>query len=269
MRAVALAVLCACLTGGVFAQTPAQSMFEVASVKPSAPDVPGMFIRFLPGGGLRATGASLRNLIALAYGVRAFQIQGGPAWVDSDRFDVDARAGIPDAAAPPDPATAGEEQRKTIERLRNLLADRFQLMLHPETREQPLYSLIVAKGGPKLQESTESGSGIRVMGRGTLRGNAAGLGMLALNLSNELGRRVIDKTGLAGKYTFELKWAPIQFSTAPTGSSNPPAEYPVAAVPEGATIFTALQEQLGLRLESGKGPVESLVIDRAERPSGN
>jgi uncharacterized protein (TIGR03435 family) len=106
------------------------------------------------------------------------------------------------------------------------------------------------------------------MGRGTLKGQAVGLGMLALNLSIELGRRVIDKTGLSGKYDFELKWTPTQPSAAPL---SPPLQTPESALAAdpGPSIFTALQEQLGLRLESEKGPVEVLVIDRVERPSKN
>ena len=256
------------MAGSVFGQQPATPLtFEVASLKPSAPDAPGMFIRPLPGGGLRIAGASLKNLISLAYGVRGFQISGGPEWVDTQRFDIEARAETSDAAAPTDPAKMSEEQRKITERLRNLLADRFQLTLHRETKEQPVYALVVAKGGPKFQESTEA-SGLIRMGRGTLTGRATRLGMLALNLSNELGRRVIDKTGLTGKYSFELKWTPIQPSAASLGPP-PGAELPPPADSNGPSIFTALPEQLGLRLESQKGPVEILVIDRAEKPSEN
>src|SRR5215831_11807382 len=106
------------------------------------------------------------------------------------------------------------------------------------------------------------------MDRGTLKGQAVGLGMLALNLSNELGRRVIDKTGLNGKYDFELKWTPVQAS-APSLTSPPQTPEPALAAKPGPSIFTALQEQLGLCLESEKGPVEVLVVDRAERPSKN
>jgi uncharacterized protein (TIGR03435 family) len=269
MKTVAVVILWYCLAGDVFGQaSDTQATFEVASVKPSAPGVPGMFIRYLPGGGVRVTGASLKNLISLAYNVRAFQIFGGSQWVDTEPFDIEARAATSDVTTPTDPAKMSEEQRKANERLRSLLADRFQLTLHPETKEQPVYALIVAKGGSKLQESTEARGLIRRMGRGTLKGQAVGLGMLALNLSNELGRRVIDKTGLSGKYDFELTWTPTQPSAAPLSPPPQTAESALAADP-GPSIFTALQEQLGLRLESEKGPVEVLVIDRAERPSKN
>jgi bla regulator protein blaR1 len=202
MRPLVLGILWFGMAGEVLSQTSApHSTFEVVSVKPSSADVPGMFVRILPGGGLRVAGATLKNLISLAYGVREFQISGGPKWIDTERFDIEARAVTSEAGAPTDPPKVSEERRKTNERLRSLLADRFQLTVHPETREESVYALVVAKGGPKLQESTESGSSIRTMGRGALKGRAVGLGMLTLNLSNELGRPVIDKTGLTAKYS--------------------------------------------------------------------
>lgn len=270
MKTAALNILWLGMAGNLFRQTPdTQPTFEVASVKPSAPDAPGMFVRFLPGGGLRITGASLKNLISIAYGVRAFQISGGPRWIDTERFDIDARTTTSESTPPPVPPKMSEEQRQTNERLKSLLAGRFQLALHPETQEQPVYLLVVAKGGPKLRESAEDRGLIRMMGRGTLKGQAVGLGMLALNLSNELGRRVIDKTGLAGKYTFELKWTPAQTAAAPFDPPPQATGQPLPADPDGTSIFTALAQQLGLRLESQKGPVELLVIDRVARPSSN
>lgn len=255
-------ILWVCLAGGMYGQPSAPPLtFAVASVKPSA-EVHGMFVRYLPGGGLRVSEANLKNLIALAYGVREFLVLGGPAWVDTGRFDIDARPETSDAAdAGAEPARRGEEQRQVMERLRSLLADRFQLIFHRETREQPVYALVVAKGGPILQESTDDRSRIR-MGRGTITGHAAGLGLLALNLSNELSRRVIDRTGLTGKYDFELRWPP-EAPSAPTADVPPPPD------PNAPSVFTALQEQLGLRLESQRGPVEVFIIDRAEKPSAN
>jgi uncharacterized protein (TIGR03435 family) len=233
----------------MFGQPPAAPLkFEVASVKPSAPDWHGMFSRYLPGGGLRITGATLQNLISMAYGVLGFQISGGPKWIDNDRFDIDARLTTADAGKPVNPGLTREDQQKAAEGLKNLLADRFQLVLHPETTEQPVFALIVAKNGPKLQESTESESFIRRMGRGSIKGQAVALRLLVVNLSNELNRPVIDKTGLTGKYSFELKWETDVDETS---------------------IFAALQEQLGLRLESQKGTVKVLAVDRAERPLGN
>lgn len=260
-KAVSLGISWFCVAGQVFGQPPvAQLKFEVASVKPSAPDALGMFIRYLPGGGLRFSGATLRNLISIAYGVLPFQISGGPKWIDADRFDIDARLTTSDAAPPSNPGLTREDFRKADEGLRSLLADRFLLTVHQDIREQPSFALVVAKGGAKLQDSTGSENFIRSVGRGLIKGQAVAVGQLALNLANELGRPVVDKTGLTGKYTFELKW------DASVPSATQSSE---ATDPEGGSIFTALQEQLGLRLESQKGPVKVLVVDRAERPSAN
>jgi uncharacterized protein (TIGR03435 family) len=238
-----------------------QATFEVASVKTSEPGVSGLFTRFLPGGDVHFTGATMKNLVAIAYNVREFQISGGPTWIGTERFDVDARASTSGATPPDDPRKVNDEQRKVGERLRNLLADRFQLAIHRQTEEQPVYELVVAKGGAKLQESTEGKNLIR-RGTGILKGQSVGLRMLALNLSNELDRPVINKTGLAGTYDFELKWTPVVLSAGPV-------DPPLSTEPDRPWISTALQEQLGLRLESKKGPVEVLVIDRVARPSKN
>jgi bla regulator protein blaR1 len=259
-KTVSLGIFWFCVVGHVSGQPPApQLKFEVASVKPSAPDAL-LSTNYLSGGGLRFTGATLQNLISLAYDVRPFQISGGPKWIDTGRFDIDARLTTSSAAPPSNSGLTREDFRKAAEGLRSLLADRFLLTFHRETREESLFALVVAKHGPKLQESTESESLIRRMGRGWIKGQAVALRLLVLNLANELGRPVIDKTGLTGNYTFELKW---------DASLPSAAQSPVAPDPDGSSIFTALQEQLGLSLESQKGPVRVLVVDRAERPSEN
>lgn len=195
------------------------------------------------------TGATLKNVIAYAYGVREFLISGGPAWLETERFDIEGRVG----SSPLEAVRSKDEQRERIERVRNLLADRFRLVFHRETRERPVYALVTAKGGPKFHDSAETKGRIR-MYRGTITGQAVGIGLLALNLSNALERPVIDKTGLAGKYDFELKWAP---EAAPPPEADPPS------------LFTALSEQLGLRLESQKAAVEVFVIDAVEKPTEN
>lgn len=165
------------------------------------------------------------------------------------------------------PKTMGEQVRG---RLGNLLEERFLLTLHRETKEQQVCALVVAQSGPKLQESKE-GMGRAGMDRGLLTGQGVGLGLLAKNLSNQLDRTVIDHTDLSGKYDFELKWTPDpgQPTAAPLGPPPPGVKLPPPPDPNGPSIFTALTEQLGLRLESQKGPVEMLVIDRVERPSEN
>ena len=278
MKAVCVGtVLCIFVIGSTFAQPAASPLtFEVASIRPSPADARG-FINFLPGGGLRVLGIPLKTLITLAYNVQDFQVSGGPGWINSDRFDINARGEASETteSAPADLTKMTDEQRmanadQAKERLRNLLEERFRLALHRETKEQQVYALVVAKGGPKVQESEEAGGRMR-MGRGLLNSQGVDLGFLAITLSNQLGRTVIDKTGLTGKYDYELKWTPDPGQPAAVPLSPPPPglELPPPPDPNGPSIFTAVQEQLGLRLESQRAPVETLVIDRVERPSEN
>ena len=239
--------------------------FEAASIKPSAPAPMGTMrigIQMLPGGRVSMTGVTVKILIQQSYGVRDFQIVGGPSWMGSDRYDIVAK---PEGAATPD-------QVKLMTQA--LLADRFQLKFHRETKELPTYALVVAKGGAKFHESevvpegSDKPRGTRVsVGRGqfTLQGAA----MLALTnqLGQVLGRSVIDKTGLTGNYDFKLEWTPDENQgavRAPGGDGAPPVNDSA-----GVSIFTAVQDQLGLKLEATKGPVEILVIDRAEKAAEN
>jgi bla regulator protein blaR1 len=281
MKPVLIATALWVSAGCLFAQTaPAPLTFEVASIKPSAQNCgPGpcpAMIRREPGGGLRVAGVPLKMLISFAYDVRDFQITGGPAWINTDRFDINAKGESHDEVdSATDPAKLTDEQRKTDgermrERLRNLLADRFQLVTRRETKEQQVYALVVAKGGPKLQESKE-GKGMMRMGRGMLSADGVEPAFLATSLSGQLGRPVLDKTGLTGKYDFELKWTPdpSQGPQGPLGPPPPGVQLPPPPDPNGPSLFTALTEQLGLRLESEKAPAEVLVIDRVEKPSEN
>ncbi|HEY7392890.1 MAG TPA: TIGR03435 family protein, partial [Bryobacteraceae bacterium] len=233
---------------------PAPLTFDVASIKPSAPGTPGL-TDFLPGGGFRATAVTLKRLVFEAYDVKPYQVPGGPPWTGSDRFDIRAR---------PDRPGTNQQVR---ERLRNLLADRFQLVIHRETKELPVYALVVAKNGSKFQESSD---GRRMMrgAPGLLSGQGVGMPQLAASLSGPAGRPVIDKTGLTGLYNFELKWTPDSPQVAP-GPLPPGVPPPPPPDPNAPSLFTALPEQLGLRLESQKAPVEILVIDHAEKPSDN
>jgi uncharacterized protein (TIGR03435 family) len=229
-------------------------------------------IQLVPGGGLNMTNIPLRTMIALAYGVREFQVSGGPGWIGSERFDVTARVDAAAAKGQEDLAKMPEGQFKTVrdqsnDRLRALLADRFQLVAHKETREQPIYALVVSKNGPKLQEAkgAEAKQGMNT-GRGRSEAFGVPMQILVQVLSNITGRPVIDKTGLTGKYDFVLEWTPDAADARAQGFGDgvtTPAPAP------GPTIFTALQEQLGLRLEAQKGPVQNIVIDRAEKPSEN
>jgi bla regulator protein BlaR1 len=257
-----------------FAQPQPTLTFEVASIKPASPDAKGSSIQFLPGGGLSMTNIPLRAMITFAYDVRDFQVSGGPGWIGTERFDVRAKADRTASDGPDDFAKMTDTQRKTIrdqiaERLRALLADRFQLVVHKETKDQPIYALLVSKSGAKLQEVKELGprQGMS-MNRGRLQGMAAPIEMLGQTLSNVTGRPVIDKTGLIGKYDFVLEWTPDPGADARAQGFGDGVTEPAPA-PGGPTIFTALQEQLGLRLEAQKGPVPNIVIDRAEKPSEN
>ncbi len=238
------------------AKTDPPKEFEVASIKPSAPGGRGVRIQMAPGGRLDVSNVTLKLLIQQAYGVKDFQISGGPGWINSERYDVVAKADRDIGKA--------EELRPLIQKL---LADRFQLTIHRDTKELPVYALVVGKNGPKLKESAANGPGSQIrMGRGLINGQGMGMEMLAGELSRPLGRTVIDRTGLKGQYDIKFEWTPED------GPGHGPGDGPESAPPSdttGPSLFTALQEQLGLKLESSKGPVEIIVIDRAEKPSEN
>jgi uncharacterized protein (TIGR03435 family) len=212
---------------------------------------------------------SLKMLIQTAYDLRGLdagqRISGGPGWLDSTRYDVEAEAAEP----------VPEAELKRM--LQSLLAERFQLALHRETREMPGYTLVIAKRGPKLKEAKadEERKGLWQLGGGPLTGQAASMQMLAQVLAGHLGRPISDGTGLTGAYDFTLTWTPDESEQGGLQSAlaNLPPE--VAAQlsrnrdPNAPSLFTALQEQIGLRLEPQKKPVDVLVIDHAEQPSAN
>jgi uncharacterized protein (TIGR03435 family) len=240
--------------------------FETASVKPSAPDdMRGATYHFQPGG-VEVTNGTLRAIVQMAYDVQAFQICGAAGWMDSERYDVAAKLASADRPAPAaDPQSRIRQMRL---RLQALLADRFQLQVHRETREIPEYALVPAKNGPKLVESAPAAapgpSGIRAA-CGQLSGIRATTANLAYALSRQLRRPVVDRSGLAGAYDFQIEFAPDAGGcSAPAGTEEPTPPSDAAA-----SIFTALQERLGLKLEAIKGPMEVIVIDRAARPDPN
>jgi bla regulator protein BlaR1 len=246
---------------GALAQTPAaRKEFDVVSVKPSAPDEHNSFdLRRQPGGSLRLLGVPLRMLIMRVYDVKVFQISGAPDWVRTERWDIQAKADGVDGQL-----TRAEE----IPMIKALLADRFHLEVHMETREMPVYALVVEKKGSKLIPHAGAKSEFRT-GSGALYFKNGGTAALASWLSQNLGRVVVDKTGFKGEYDFTLEWTPEAGQGGAESMGLPPEAPRPHVETAGPSIFTALQEQLGLRLVSEKGPVEILVIDRVERPSAN
>ncbi|HEX4138277.1 MAG TPA: TIGR03435 family protein [Bryobacteraceae bacterium] len=238
-----------------FAQEQAKLEFEVASIK-LAPAVSGDFRLFwVPVGRFIATSATLKDLVGFAYDVRSNQISGGPNWLESVRYDVEAKAAgttkIPEGFA------ASGSFRAMV---RSLLEDRFKLAIHRRSRDEQIYELRVARGGPKLTEATKTIPSGLFPGRGRVDGKAATMSLLAKYVSNPAGRVVVDRTGLSDSYDFTLTWMPEPVTgpgaTTPTDSDLP-------------SIFSALQEQLGLKLEPIRGPVEDLVIDHVEKADAN
>ena len=244
---------CVLLSASAWAQS-----FEAASIKPSppmSPDRPIMGFQSPGGGRLNTSNTSLRMLITYAYDVKDFQVSGGPGWANTERYDIVARGD----------ASASRPQVRLM--LQALLKDRFQLAVRHETKDAPIYELVVAKGGLKLQEDTDSPrQRIARTGAGKIVAQKTPLAMLADVLQMVAGRPVVDKTGLASPYKFMLEWTPDPGETMLPGLPRPDAPPPVS---DGPSLFTALQEQLGLRLQSAKGPVDSLVIEAAEKPSEN
>jgi uncharacterized protein (TIGR03435 family) len=244
------------LAATLTAQQPAPA-FEVASVKTNRSGDAEGSIGPRPGG-YAATNIPLRLLIIRAFELRAFQVVGGPGWIDGERFDVMARA--PEGTPP----------GQIFPMLRTLLAERFKLVAHTEKREQPVYALMRARAdgrlGPNLKGSSVncanradrsdqcSMGGSFTGSGGNLKGAGQPLAVLATHLSTAVDRIVQDRTGLAGGFDFELAW-----SGGLKPASGAPGDPP--------SVFTALQEQLGLRLEPSRGAVDVLVIDSAERPA--
>jgi uncharacterized protein (TIGR03435 family) len=228
-----------------FAQPAPRLAFEVASVKPSGPNDQFLY-RLLPGGRYIANGQTLRLLVANAYAVPLYRVADLPGWGDADKFNIEAKVGIPLKPWP-------DSNEQLNEMLRSLLQERFKLAVHWETRQETIYNLVTAKGGFKLKPAAEGASAGFEMDSGRIHSMAVPLSYLAGSLSTVLNRTVLDKTGLAGKFDYTVFYAP---DGAPADDDRP-------------SLYTALEQQLGLRLESAKGPVEFLVIDHAEKPDAN
>jgi uncharacterized protein (TIGR03435 family) len=238
----------------------AQPAFEVASIKPNTSGERWESVSPITGGKLTAKNVTVGWLVKTAYRVEPFQIAGLPAWANSERFDVLARAA--DGNATP------EQIRQMIQ---TLLADRFQAAMHRENREQPIFSLVTAKNGPKLTkakhdtcaESTMQNpcGGFRIANRSHMWGDVVTVKQFAAELTYMMGRMVVDKTGIAGLYYIDVSWTPEHFGPEP-GTDVKPDE-------ANGTLFTSVQEQLGLKLQSEKAAVETIVVDRISRPASN
>jgi uncharacterized protein (TIGR03435 family) len=245
-----------------------RAQFEIASVKVHTSDDQRVYMVAQPGGRFVAANITLRFLIRSAFQLQGDQIVGGPRWLDTDRFDIDARA----------PQAPGVPNSQLLEMLQTLLADRFKLTTHREKREPPVFALEPARRdgsfGPgfrstacpeltvdlaKPQPCTNAQTGV---GSLTLRGMP--LHQFTPFLSSFVNRVVVDRTGLDGRYDIELKWTPDQPAQGRGGAGEPPA-----TDPDAISIFTAIQEQLGFQLTSTRDMVDVLVIDTLEQPAPN
>ena len=271
------------------AQAPAQApvpnavlTYEAASVKPNKSGVQGSSIRRFPGGRLQATNMPLRALITFAYQLQPFQLVEDPGWIRNDTFDIVAKM-----EGDPPPVMPGSGPDPHMVAMRTLLAERFKLAVHRETRQMDIYELVLArpdgKLGPALKPTTQDCAAMMAAARGGpppgpapgpnspvvcgMRGlpgrlvaGAMPMAQLASNLSGQVQRIVVDRTGLSGGWDFEITFAPERPLNPPPGVEFPPAD------PNAPSLFTAMQEQLGLKLQSTKGPVEVLVVERVEQP---
>lgn len=249
----------------VSGQTPPRpkfDRFEVASIKPTGPEPGGRWIRMQSANRFEARNHAVRTLIAAAWDISPQAISGGPEWVDSDHWDIQAKS----------PGEIRPNLNEQMTMLRALLNDRFQLAFHREQKRMRFYSLALARGGPKLKESTAtpdatpegppamvfvlSPTVVKLPARYTSMSEFA-----SILQRSPLDRPVVDHTGLTGRYDFDLEFAPDERLWGGILKRPENADKP--------DLFQAIQEQLGLRLEATTGPVDTIVIDRIERPSAN
>jgi uncharacterized protein (TIGR03435 family) len=207
--------------------------FDVAAIRVNLDPAADPSVNSLPGGRLTITSQSLRDLLKFAFDIKDFQLEGAPGWADGDRYDIDAKA--------------ADSRANIRDLVRSLLEDRFRLKHHTVTRELTIYSLRPARGDLKITRH-DDGAGTKARTTcGHMTGQRVTSDVIAKMLARYLGRDVRDDTGLPGKYDFELSWTPDAG--------------PCSGAAEGPSIFTAIQQQMGLRLESTRGPVQVLVID--------
>jgi uncharacterized protein (TIGR03435 family) len=233
-------------------------------------------IQFTPDG-IKITNMPLWTIVREAFGLNDDHLFGGPGWSKTSMFDLEAKVAPEDA-----PKLKALKMDQMRPMLVALLEERFGLKYHHETRDLPMYELVVAKGGAKMQaskpepEGPDPGAGpkpsnhmLMMHGRGHIESTGTGVAGLARLLSGQLGRTVIDKTGLTGDFDYKLDWTPDDATLAMTKAGNPSGDNASSPDTAGPSLFTAIEEQLGLKLESTKGPVDVIVIDQLNQPTAN
>lgn len=269
---VAVTVLCTAAATLLLRTAVAQDAFEIASVKAADPvHYPIVDFRAYPGGRVVVTNYTLTMLMVEAYGVPEYSITGGPPWVISDLYDITAKPPAGSAAAAfippkakaysfPFPGLPGSDE--LLGMMRRLLADRFSLTMHRETRQLPVLALTVGKRSPKLEPARDpSADFVERAGKEKNEWRNITMARLIALLEARYRRRVLDRTGLTGTYDFHLSYDPAARDTLDS------AEF--SADSSERSLRTALETQVGLKLEEAKGDVETLVIDQAKRPSAN
>jgi uncharacterized protein (TIGR03435 family) len=269
--------------------------FEVASVKKHPPEngqKEGITLGGTDVGRYRASNVTAKMLIARAYDVNEFQIAGGPSWINSERWDIEAKVDA-SLAAELQKLSRQQQQAQQDLMLRSLLLDRFALKVTRGTKEGTVFALVVAKGGPKLKEvappdpqaapaqpsapilpgrssGAAPGQALIMMNGGsglvTMASNAVPIADLANQLSMQFGQQILDRTGLKGTYEYKLQFAAQGDLGLDGVPLSPSGERPESAAP---SVFTALQEQLGLKLETTKGQIATITIDHIEEPTAN
>jgi len=257
VRSLAMVVLAASAFGQMPTPVPADTSaatprFQVATIKPSRPDE-SRTMQY-QGNRFATTNTSVVDLLKYAYGFQDREIAGGPKWLSTQKFDL---VGDPETQTRP----SASEFKKMVQ---NLLADRFHLAAHYETRDLSVFEIVPAKGGPRLTESIRPPDGPPVVGYspGWLTVGNATIADLAIFLQRYVtDRPVFDHTGIAGRYDLSLRWTPDDAQTEGSGQADDKNSLP--------GLFTAIQEQLGLKLQEEKRPAQVFVVDRVDMPSEN
>ena len=249
---IGIAIIVMCASSSVSQDRKAASLaFDVTSIKPANPNDLRKFID-IRNGRFVAKNRTIKELMTFGYGLQALQVSGGPDWADSEGFDIEAKSETNPTA------------QQFREMIQALLTERFHLSFHRETKQMNSYALVVDRGSPRLGPVVEQTlAAVNRVNRGYLQGQRQTLAGLAFYFSTMLSRIVVDRTGIAGAYNFTLQWRPDP------GELCPSCNLPLTVNEQLPDLFTALREQLGLKLEPMKEPVEILVIDHVEKPTEN